>query len=366
MRSAIGQRVYADPGGTTRRYDVATWTSPVTTAPFPFTQAIGSWDVDTPNGTWVEVRIQVWTGTTGSGWLAVGRWASNDPAMGGAIHRRSLAGQVTPIVRVDVDTVKATRGPMGQYAVQILFYRPAGSTVAGPTVRLAGIVVSDAPDGVAVPVSAPGVGRGITLAVPGLSQEVHRGHYPEWDGGGEAWCSATSMAMVVQYWRTGPSAADIAWVNPSYDGHVDYAARMVYDYDYQGCGNWPFNAAYAARFGLESFVTRLRSLAEAELFVKAGIPVIVSVSFTRAELPSAGYATSGHVMVICGFTAAGDVVVNDPASHLVADDRQVRTTFPRAQFENVWIPKSGGTAYIVRRTTTPLPTPPADANWPAA
>ena len=53
----------------------------------------------------------------------------------------------------------------------------------------------------------------------------------------------------------------------------------TWDYTYEGAGNWPFNAAYAHTYGLDSFVTRLRSLAEAERFVGAGIPLVVSSSW---------------------------------------------------------------------------------------
>jgi len=210
----------------------------------------------------------------------------------------------------------------------------------------------------------PGGAAGITLDVPTYSQETHLGEYPQWDGGGEAWCSPTSTAMVLSYWSCGPAPADYSWVDPGYaDPWVDHAARHVYDYAYDGAGNWPFNTAYAATFGLECFVTRLRSLTEAEQFIAAGIPLIVSVSFEKGELDHAGYGTRGHLLVIVGFTADGDVVVNDPASHLTASNDEVRTVYDRAQFENVWIPRSGGIAYVIHPASVPLPTAPAEANW---
>ena len=59
-------------------------------------------------------------------------------------------------------------------------------------------------------------------------------------------------------------------------------------------------------------------------------------------------ASNGHLMVVFGFTPAGDVVVNDPASHLVADDNQVRVTYRRNQHEKAWLGGSGGTAYVIR------------------
>jgi hypothetical protein len=87
----------------------------------------------------------------------------------------------------------------------------------------------------------------------------------------------------------------------------------------------------------------------------------VSVSFKSHELDGAGYGTNGHLMVIVGFTTDGDVVVNDPASHLIPDDGQVRTVYDRAQFENVWIPHSGGIVYVIHPASVPLP--PSNGNW---
>ena len=125
--------------------------------------------------------------------------------------------------------------------------------------------------------------------------------------------------MVVAYWQRGPSAADYAWVTGDHPGHtdpqVDYAARHTFDYAYDGAGNWPFNTAYAAPLaGGPSFVTRLRSLREAERFIAAGIPLVASISFGSGDLDGSPISgTNGHLLVIAGFTESGDVVVNDPA-----------------------------------------------------
>ncbi len=229
-------------------------------------------------------------------------------------------------------------------------------------------MASALPDAKKVPVSTFG-GAASDLAVPTYSQEIHRGHYPEYNNGGEAWCSPTSTAMVLAYWQQldpsyGPSSSEYdSFVPP--DPWVDYAAASTYDWNYDGTGNWPFNTAYAGRYGLEGFVTRLRSLNEAERFIAAGIPLVVSVSFKESELTGSGYGTNGHLMVIRGFTGTGDVIVNDPASHLDPSNSSVRTIYDRTEFENVWIPRSGGIAYVIHPASVPLPAhvSGADANW---
>jgi hypothetical protein len=170
--------------------------------------------------------------------------------------------------------------------------------------------------------------------------------------------------MVLDYYRRGPTKAETAWVDPADpDPQVDHSARSVFDYKYDGAGNWPFNTAYAGSRGLDAFVTRLRSLTEAEQFIKAGIPLVASLSFEKDELPGAGYGTNGHLMVIVGFDRNGDVVVNDPASHLIKSNDQVRTVYNRAAFENAWIPHSGGIVYVIHPAGKRLPPRTHQANW---
>ena len=62
-------------------------------------------------------------------------------------------------------------------------------------------------------------------------------------------------------------------------------------------------------------------------------------------------------MVIRGFTASGDVIVNDPASRLIASDAAVENVFDRQQFADVWLPssRSGGIAYVIHPAASPLP-----------
>ena len=75
-------------------------------------------------------------------------------------------------------------------------------------------MVSQLPSGVPA-VSAPGPASGVVLDVPQYSQMVHRGEFSQYGGGGEAWCSPTSTAMVLGYYGRLPSASSYAWVGPA-------------------------------------------------------------------------------------------------------------------------------------------------------
>jgi peptidase C39-like protein len=355
----VGMLRYVDPfgSGTALRYDVGRWVSPWTSPGFGLTQLVASWNARTPYGTWigVEVRGRTTRGRLGS-WDTLARWASHDRRF----HRMSLPAQRDDVAKVDVDTLVTAPGVrLASWQLRLSLYRRTG-TSATPTVASAGAMSSRLPPKRTIRRSRPGVARGVSLRVPRLSQMIHRGEYPRWDGGGEAWCSPTSTAMLLAYWRRGPTPRQYAWVDPAYrQPQVDYAARYVFDYAYRGAGNWPFNTAYAAGFRLEAFVTRLRSLRQAERFITAGIPLAASIAFGPGQLDGAPIrSTSGHLLVITGFTRTGDVVVNDPAA---ASARGVRRVYRRGQFERAWLAGSGGTVYVVHPPGVALPAP--AANW---
>ena len=336
-----------------REYDVARWASPWETPGFGLTQLVASWSATTPGDSWVEVRVRGRASDgTRSSWDVLGRWASGDRF----VARTSVSGQSDDLASVDVDTWRThSRAGLTSYQLDVRVMRRSGATTAAPTVATLGAMASRVPTD-RVPTSAPGAASraGTVLAVPRYSQMVHRGHYPRWGGGGEAWCSPTSTSMVLGYYDALPRPASYRWVPAGHtDPWVDYAARSTYDAAYRGTGNWPFNTAYAARLAGHAFVTRLRSLREAERFIAAGIPLVASISFASGELSGSPIsASNGHLVVIRGFTTSGDVVVNDPAAPTRAG---VRRTYDRAEFEDAWLPRSGGLVYVIRDDAHPLP-----------
>lgn len=330
-----GRTDYADPHtGTTASWEYATWTSPVHRLAPPATEVVASWNAATPAGTWLMVELR---GTYSDGgrtpWYVMGRWAAGDAD----IRRTTVDDQSDGKSSIWTDTFAIDDAASGlrlvDYQLRVTLYRKPG-TDATPRVWRVGAMGSDVPDRFEVPASTPRLSR--ELVVPRYSQNIHAGRYPEYDNGGEAWCSPTSSQMIIEYWGRKPTAADLEWVNPDYDDpQVCHAARFTFDYQYEGCGNWPFNTAYASSYrDMNGVVTRLGSLADAELLVAAGIPLITSQSFIEEELDGAGYGTAGHLMTVVGFTKDGDVVANDPAS---PDNPAVRHVYKRRQWENIWL-----------------------------
>jgi len=336
-----------------------TWTSEWREPGFSFTRLVPSWNASTPVGTWMTVEAQA-RGSSGgeTPWYSFGTWAFPDDT----VKRATVDGQRDAVARVETDTLIAS-APLDAYRLRVTLARNSGLDQV-PMLQFLTAVASDDAAVRGAPRSAHD-GAVHDLPVPQYSQEIHAGEYPEYDGGGEAWCSPTSTTMVLGHWGRGPTPADVSWVDPRYkDPGVDHAARFTYDATYGGTGNWAFNTAYAAQYGVNAFVTQLRSLAEAERFIARGIPLVASINVPPGGLPGFLYAqgTNGHLLVIRGFTANGDVIANDPAALSNAD---VRRVYPRAAFERVWVGGSGGIVYVIHPADHALPerVQGATANW---
>jgi hypothetical protein len=295
-------------------YQYGTWTSPVYTTHFAFNEAVSSWNAKTPAGTWVqsEIQPQIDDGHWAK-WYILGRWASGDSDF----HRTSVGGQGDADGYVAIDTFFAKDHPAVAYRLRLTLYRRAGSNAAPSVSRYSAVASNLTNEKNTFPSATSMNGTTINLGVPKFSQEIHHGEYPEFDGGGEAWCSPTSTSMVVAYWAgkglaQAPSASELAAI-PFADPWVDFTAKEVF---------------------------------------RAGIPLVASIAFESNKLTGAIKSTNGHLAVIVGFTGDGNVIVNDPAS---PDDASVEHMYDRAQFERAWIGGSGGIVYVDRPAGWPTP-----------
>ena len=284
----------------------------------------------------------------------MGKWAFTDEA----IDRTSVPDQNDAFGYISIDTYFAHSGDhAAAYRVRQQLY---GSARARPTVRRGGRGRLRARARRPTARARRRCGTPSTCTVPQYSQETHHGEYAHYGGGGEAWCSPTSTEMIVEYWGRGPSPADLKSLPPNgpfddhgrKDGSVDWAAIHTYDKNYDGTGNWPFNAAYASHYGLDGTVRQYDSLQGLEYWVKRGVPAVVSIAWNnksrhqRLHLDGADIdSTGGHLIVVRGFTATGDVIANDPAS---PDNKAVRHIYRRDQFEFLWLHASAGVVYLIK------------------
>lgn len=322
-------------------YRVATAQGPVVQVALPLSQAVVSWNAETPAGSWIEVLLSARHGDLWTADYDMGVWASSDEV----VARHSVNGQGDGDGTVDTDTLVLDQ-PADAYRVTVRLF----TTPGGPAPRLFGLAVA------ATPASAPDEDLppltgawGTAIDVPTRSQMI----YPD---GGEVWCSPTSTSMVLAYWAAALGRADMVETVPD-------AAHATYDAVYGGTGNWPFNTAHAAAVGqgaVDAVVTRLDRIEQIERLTAAGFPVVTSVSFGPGELSGAPISsTAGHLLVVRGFDSGGQVLVNDPAG---PDDAHVRFTYDRDQFDAAWS-HSGRTAYLIHPADMPLPAEASLGEW---
>lgn len=177
----------------------------------------------------------------------------------------------------------------------------------------------------------------IELDVPTFSQRVQR---PDIAG---RICSPTSLAMVLAAYGVEPSAGEPSFVGRSF---VEKVAERARDPRHDLYGNWPRNVQAAWSFGVPGYVTRFDDWNAVVRHFEAGRPVVASIGVEAGQLSGAPYAsTAGHLIVLCGFDADGDVLVNDPAAE---DAASVRRSYARSELDVVWLER-GGTAYVLER-----------------
>ncbi|MCL6526285.1 MAG: peptidase C39 family protein [Thermaceae bacterium] len=295
------------------------------TAPLPapgFDTAIVSWNAETPAGSWLELFLRAQLDSHWTPYYPLAVWSS-DPQ-----KRHSFEASGDPEGQIQTDTL-VLRYPASALQIRVVLH----STAAGVSPSLTGLAAVMSRSSTHFnPNPSPSDSKawGLELAVPPLSQMRYQ-------GGGEVWCSPTSVSMLLGYWS--------AKLGQKLDDPVPLAAQATWDRVYGGAGNWPFNTAYAGLKGLRAYIHRLSGLAEAEAYLERGIPLALSIAWGKGELPGAPLEqSSGHLVVLRGFTQEGHPILNDPAA---PEEAGVRTIYPRQALERAWIAHSGGVVYVL-------------------
>ena len=290
---------------------------------FAWDELVVSWNAMTPPGTGLKFEARAMASERTTKFYNLGLWADDTVEQ----RRESVVGQKDEDGDVLTDTL-VLRQPTEQMQLRITLLSAANGAL--PTLKLVGLSFLNRSKPVAArPPFKKAWGK--SLPVPERSQLS----YPE----GRDWCSPTSVSMVLSYWSQRLN-------RPELDVDVPEVAAGVFDRNWPGTGNWPFNTAFAGRFpGMQGFVTRLSDIAELEALVAAGVPPIISVSYDVLH----GRATdqgNGHLVVCVGFTETGDSIVNDPWAQFEKGDK-VRLIVPRANLARAWA-HSRWTVYLIR------------------
>jgi hypothetical protein len=322
-----------------------TFTSPEVTAPMDWDQLVVSWNIEAGAGTIVRIEARALAGDKATRFYRIADWTPDNLAE----PRRSPANERDDDGRVNVDTLEL-KHPARAVQVRVTIEKVVP---ASANLRFLGLSFRNS-KGVAIGrASWPGhllaccsnvmlPGREArptgTLLVPEKSQLS----YPEERG----WCSPTSVSMVLGYWSGKLQRPELA-------PDVPEVARAVFDENYNGTGNWSFNTAFAGSFpGMRAYVSRLENLDELRSWIEAGVPVVISAPYSLLN-DNPKYSSGGHLVVVIGFTASGDVLINDPATALNRG-QQVRRTYLRKNVEKAWA-RSGNTVYLIHPTDWKVP-----------
>lgn len=301
--------------------------SPEIKAGIPWKELIVSWNAEAPPGSTVEVEARALLPGHETKFYIMGKWSPDDDV------RTSVRDQGDRDGTVDADTL-FLKQPAQAVQLRVTL---GGTNSVLPKLKFLGVSFSNP--------TAPRVAHpdnhavwGKIIATPERSQLA----YPQEKG----WCSPTSLSMVLARWSK-------IMDRPEMNLDVPEVAAKVYDPSFGGTGNWPFNTAFAGSFeGMRGYVSRFDDISELEDWIQDGIPVVLS---TRWDLlkPGRKNTGSGHLIVCIGFTKDGDVVINDPATHLDRGD-SVQHIYKRADVIHSW-GTSHNTVYLVYPVGAKLP-----------
>lgn len=291
-------------------------TSTVIDARINWDELVASWNAEVPDDTYLKVEVRALYIEGPTKYYTMGLWSSN-PAR---YPRESVPDQKDEDGDVSTDTLILKR-PAKRLQVRVTL---GGELPEQPKLKFVGLCLTDTKASpTALPPDRAVWGR--VIPVPERSQMA----YPN----GKVLCSPTTVSMLMSYWSHELKRPDL-------DHDVPDIVKAIYDAKWKGTGNWPFNTAYAGSYrGMRAYVTRMSDLSEVEEWIAAGVPVGLSVCSDR--LHHRGPGPNGHLIACVGFTADGDVVVNDPGT-----SHNVRRVYPRKDIIYAWA-YSKNTVYMI-------------------
>jgi hypothetical protein len=270
------------------------------TSAHPFNQGLPSWNGSSSDpGSAFRIEMRFPAGSGWSPWLTVGYWRNY---VWGNYGTTSYPGGY-----VDVDYVKLN-SYVSRWQFRILMSR-AEISRPSPSMKKLSFFVSDSrttssQDFTGILADCPG-----QILVP--TDFIYQ-YGVDPDIGGSI-CSPTSVSMILKSYGIP--------VNPP------QFANDTYDPEWEMFGVWPRVVQNAAEYGLDGAVTRFRSWSQARDVLAGGGRISMSVGLPLYE---------GHLMMLAGFTPAGDPIVHDPAR-----SNGYSYVYRKADISHSWFDKGG-------------------------
>jgi uncharacterized protein YvpB len=301
----------------------AVYTSRVIETAFPFNDLVPSWNVEMPEGTGFRVEIRLGRKADGfwTPFYHFGVWGNAPKPEQRIIEDGSGV--------IDVDTFRSTET---FDRIQYRFVLTTAAAGQSPVIRRVGLAYSNTLNNEALaavhrkPIDpGPPSGWARRLPVPWRSQKAED---PRIRG---SICSPTSVSMVLQYYGVNVPTAQVA--------------ANVFDREYRMYGNWIRAVQTAYLYGVTGYLERFGDFEGVKRHIAAGHPVIASIRVdTAGELRGAPYKTSnGHLIVIAGFDADGNLHVIDPAAATIEAGV---VTYAKEDMRKAWL-EHGGVGYVL-------------------
>jgi hypothetical protein len=299
------------------------WTSKVIEPGFPWCELVPSWNVDMAPGQTMRIEARAVYPDRTTRYYNLGHWSPDDKLA----PRESVTKQKDGDGDVLTD-ILSLRLPATGVQVRLVFGHD------DPRLKL--LTLGFLPNEERRSAREPNKRAwGKVIEAPRRSQMS----YPN----GNVLCSPTSVSMVLWHW-----ANELG--RPELNRDVPEVAAGVFDKNWPGTGNWPFNTAYAGAFpGMIGYVSRFNDVRELEDWIEAGFPVITSISYNLLRGNGRKPGGDGHIVVLVGFTREGDPVFNDPGR-----SKDVRQIYKRSDFEAAWR-HAQRTVYLIHPEDAKLP-----------
>ena len=145
-------------------------------------------------------------------------------------------------------------------------------------------------------------------------------------------CQSAALASALQYYGKPVLLEDIV--------------RFTNDPEYNYPGIWPRVIGAAQEFGCAGYIERFRNWAAVRRTLAENKMILCSIRMKEGQCQSPPYVSMGnHIVVLCGVTDDGRVVVTDSA--LGKSGRGYQCQWLQSDFEKIWMQTKGGVAMVI-------------------
>lgn len=303
-----------------KRTGAGEWISPLIRSPFAYDELVYAWHLRYPGDTfrlYLKARFAAGDETE---WLYAGYW--------GRI-KEIVKDRKVPVFDdgvLDMDWLRLTRKATG-FRFKVLSEGRNG-LIEPPDLTVIVTGISPAPP------KAPRLDKerkDATEAARVLDVPLRR----QLDSSGQRMrdrCQSAALASAMEYF--GKSVP------------LEAITAHTFDSEYNYPGIWPRVIAAACEFGFDGYIDRFRHWSQVRQALAENKVLLCSIRLREGECHAPPYPSMGnHIVVLCGVTDDGRVVVTDSA--LGKSGTGYLCQWLQEDFEKIWMQTKGGVAMVI-------------------